>query len=78
MLVLPCVCGVALPLTCVMKSVCEDNAITEFGLRFGFFLSRTHTVIDCSLKHHQDCLVRLPEADSMRLGVVGRAVTCYE
>lgn len=42
------------------------------------FLSRTHTVIDCSLKHHQDCLVRLPEADSMRLGVVGRAVTCYE
>lgn len=42
------------------------------------FLSRTHTVIDWSLKHHQDCLVRLPEADSVRLGIVGRVVTSYE
>lgn len=42
------------------------------------FLSRMHTVIDWSLKHHQDCLVRLPEADSVGLGVVGRVVTSYE
>lgn len=41
-----CVWDVALPLTCVMKSVCQGNAIPGFGLRFWSFPSRAHTVID--------------------------------
>lgn len=42
------------------------------------FPSGTHTVINCPLKHHQDCLVRLPEADSMKLAFVGRVIIHYK
>ena len=71
--------GCGLALTYVMKSVCQGNVITGFGLRLKLPQQNSHCnrlFIETSprLPH----LERLPEAGSMKLVSVGRVGAHYK